>query len=117
MRSDRTLKAWYRDINTRYFDSELPDNVCVCWADDGEADGMFGFADNCDDGRHKYVIMMNPELCRRVTIKLGTLIHEMVHIKLELRDDHGPAFAREIRILFDKGIFKKGAVYRGVTLF
>lgn len=117
MRSDRTLKAWYRELNTRWFDNELPDNVCVRWAEDDDEEKDFGSADLCHDGYHKYQILLNRESCSPVMTRLAILIHEMIHVKLELRDDHGPAFERVRKELSDKGIFKKGAVYKGVTLF
>lgn len=74
-------------------------------------------ADLCGDGIHKYEIVLNRDECRGPATKLATLVHEMIHVRLELRDDHGPAFERVRKELSDKGIFKKGAVYRGVTLF
>jgi hypothetical protein len=123
MRSDRTLKAWFREINSKFFDNELPDNVCVRWADDDElvAEGCeigdyCGWADK-GDGRHLYKIVIDTSLRGQHTLHLGTLVHEMIHVATELRDEHGPAFDRWHKILTERGLFKKGALRRGLTLF
>jgi hypothetical protein len=124
MRSDRTLKAYYREINTRFFDNELPDNVCVRWADEDELaaekceEGDFcGWADKCEDGRSVYKIVIDTSLRGQQTLHLCTLVHEMIHVATELRDDHGPAFDRWHKLLTTRGLFKKGALRRGLTLF
>lgn len=117
MRSNRALKAWYREINTKFFDSELPDNVCVRWAEDPDEEPDLASVDNANDGKNKYEIVINKEKNSVVSIRLSTLVHEMIHVATELRDDHGPAFERWRSLLAERGIFKKGALYRGVTLF
>jgi hypothetical protein len=124
VKSDRTLKAYYRDINTRFFDNELPDSVCVRWATDEDLDdegcdaGDYnGWADTCDDGRHPYKIIIDSSLRGLQIQHISTLVHEMIHIATELKDDHGPAFERRLAALADRGIFKKGALRRGLTLF
>jgi hypothetical protein len=52
-----------------------------------------------------------------VSVRLTTLIHECIHVFLELKDDHGPAFEKVRLMLSDRGIFKKGALVRGLTIF
>src|SRR5574337_222948 len=119
MRCDPTLKKWYRRINRKFFLDELPNNVIVRYGneDDDDLDAYLGLSELCADGRHKYQIIINKEKNVSATIRFGTLIHEMVHIATGLRDDHGPAFETWRATLADRGIFKKGALYKGLTLF
>jgi hypothetical protein len=122
LRSDKTLKKYYRLINKKFFENQLPDNVCVRWADedeDGEGfeERYFGIADRANDGYHEYVIVMSRSLNRPAVTRLSTLAHEMCHIATELRDNHGPAFERWRQTIADRGIFKKGALRKGLTLF
>ncbi len=122
MRSDRTLKKWYRFINKKFFENQLSQNVCVRWADEDE-DGQefeetyFGVACLARDGYHDYEIILSYELNRKFTVAMSTLAHEMIHIATELRDNHGPVFAKWHQILTDRGFFKKGALRKGLTLF
>ena len=119
MRSDKTLKKWYRYVNKKFFDNELPDDTCVRWADedeDGEGfeERYFGVADKIDG---KYIIIMSRELNKPFVVRMSTLIHEMLHVKTELRDNHGESFNNQLNKLIDKGLFKKGAIKEGITLF
>jgi len=116
MQSNRALKRWYRGINSRFFKGELPDNVCVRWMDETDLeedekceDNYNGFCYAEKHGRHCAVIVLNTELKK----DKGRLFH----VKLNFRDDHGPAFERERLLLSDQGFFKKGMVLDGMTLF
>lgn len=96
--------------------------MCVRWADedeDGEGfeERYFGVADRANDGYHSYVIIMSRVLNRPAMTRFSTLGHEMIHVATELRDNHGPAFAKWHQILTDRGFFKKGALRKGLTLF
>lgn len=122
MRSDRTLKKYYRLINRKFFDNELPDDVCVRWSnedddEEGFEDRYFGMATRADDGYHSYVIIMSRALNIKDCVRLSTLAHECCHIATGLRDNHGPAFSAWHQKLTDRGLFKKGAVRKGLTLF
>jgi hypothetical protein len=125
MRSNRTLKGYYDTINSRFFDGELPSNVCVRWLDDSDIEedekceekyNGFCFAIK-DDCHHCAAIVLNTELKADKGRLLSVLAHECIHIRLNFRDDHGPAFERERLKLSDKGFFKKGAMLPGFTLF
>ena len=116
MRSNQALKAYYREINTRFFDNELPDNVCVRYAESDEESDC-GSANHGVDARHKYLILLNREKNPTWTIRIGTLAHEMVHLATGLRDEHGPAFDRWHKLLTERGLFKKGALRKDFTLF
>lgn len=119
MKSDRTLKDWYREINTKFFDNELPDNVCVRWAEEDDHEELkdHGDAGPSEDGYHLYEIRLNKELKESAKFRLSTLLHEMVHIATLCRDEHADAFDRWHKVLVEKGAFKKSAIYKGITLF
>jgi SprT-like family len=124
VRSDPVLKKWYRLINKKFFDSQLTNNVCVRWTNEQEEeeednweDKYFGAAGEAHDSRHKYEIVLSRIKNNSATQKLGTLAHEMCHIATELKDDHGPAFDRWRQHIDSRGIFKKHAVLKNLTLF
>ena len=80
MRSDPTLKRWYRTINKRFFDNQLTNNVCVRWANELEAahfeEKYFGWMNVAGDGRHKWCIVLSKEKCSSQSVKRLTLAHE-----------------------------------------
>ena len=117
MTSNRALKRWYNKINSRFFYDELPRNVIVRWAtpDDDEQD--MASVDLAHDKRHKYEILINREKNPTLSVELNSLIHEMCHIATSLKDDHGAAFEKWRQTLGERGIFKKGALKRGLTIF
>lgn len=117
MRSDRTLKSYYREINTVYFLNELPDNVCVRWAEDEDEEPDFASTDFGHDGRNAFEIILNREKNEAASVRLQSLVHEMVHVATGLKDSHGPAFDRWHKILTERGLFKRGALLRNITLF
>lgn len=124
MKSDRTLLRWYKRINKRFFHGACPDDVCVRWADpEFETqykweDRYFGEA-SCvnDDPYHKWQIVMSRPLNKKWIVRISTLVHEMCHLATELRDDHGPAFEHWRQYIADRGIFKKHALRKDMTLF
>ena len=125
MRSDKTLKAWYREINTRFFDSQLPDNVCVKWGGQEEEEEeenweekYNGYAKRLnDDVYHFALIVLNNELRKNSAVKLSILAHEMCHVASNFKDSHGECFDRWHKQLVDRGFFKKGALLKGMTVF
>lgn len=126
MRSDRTLLRWYKLINRKFFDNELPNDTCVRYCSELEQEKLeekyFGWTSylkgtNQDDGRHTYCIVISKLKNTSQTATLATLAHEMIHVATEMRDDHGPAFEAWRQRIADKGIFKKGALLKGYTIF
>jgi hypothetical protein len=133
MKSDPTLRKWYKKINRRFFDNNCPTSgVCVRYARQGEEkreieESYFGWADqkgsktwtthekNCSNCRHNFEIVLD-EKAPWVSI-LSTLAHEMIHLATNMKDDHGPAFEEWRQYIADRGIFKKHAIYKGHTLF
>lgn len=116
--SDGSLKKWYRIINTKFFNNELPDNVIVRWARAGEETDIASCApiDN-PDNKNKYLILLNRAKNPTASIKMSSLAHEMVHVATQYKDDHGPAFDEWHEKLTTRGLFRKGAVLSHVTLF
>ena len=126
MRSDRTLLRWFRLINHKFFNNELPQDTCVRWADETDIkkdarceDKYFGWADTADseDRRHTYVIVLSREQNSKWCVRIGTLAHEMCHIATKLKDSHGAVFESQRQLIADRGIFKKHALRKGLTLF
>lgn len=124
MRSDPTLRFWFKIINRRFFANELPDNVCVRWAHPEEQrafqcdDKYFGWAAKLDQNTyHTHEIVLTRKLNTRLSARLATLAHECCHVYLDCRDDHGPAFERTRQMIADRGIFKKGALAKKLTIF
>jgi len=117
--SDPTLKKWYNEINRKFFKNKLPAEVLVRYAaPDGKAKKTIASADVSKDGVHKYEIRLNPRLkTMSLTLSLSALAHEMAHVATELKDDHGPAFDRWFKKLSNRGLFKKGALRKDITLF
>jgi hypothetical protein len=125
MKSDRTLLRWYRQINKRFFDGYCPEKVCVRWADPETEElesrweeRWFGEASAvADDPYHEYQIIMSRPKNDTWLVKVSTLVHEMIHLATNLKDDHGPAFEQWRQHVSDRGIFKKHALRKGMTLF
>jgi hypothetical protein len=131
MKSDRTLLSWYKRINKRFFDGACPENVCVRWADPETEtqyrweEKWFGEAAFCEkdpkkpnyDPTHEFQIVMSRELNQKWIVKISTLVHEMIHLATNLKDDHGPAFSQWHEHITERGIFRKHALRKGMTLF
>jgi len=116
--SDPSLKKWYRNINKRFFNNVLPDNVIVRWARAGEEKDVASCSpiDN-PDNKNKYLILLNRAKNPTASIKMSSLAHEMVHVATNYKDEHGPAFDEWHEKLTQRGLFRKGAVLAHVTLF
>jgi hypothetical protein len=122
MRSDPTLRRWFKKINERYFDNQVADNVCVRYATDDEVDKSendrcFGWCEFAEDGRNRFVIVLSRKHNELLTGRLSTLAHEMCHCMTDCKDSHGAAFERWRQYISDKGIFKKSALVKGLTIF
>jgi hypothetical protein len=123
VRSDRTLKRYFNKINKRFFKSAVPSNICVRWADENDDDleegceqKYFGWTE-AGEGRHKYAIVISRIKNPGTVAMLATLSHEMIHCATECKDDHGKAFSDWHEILTARGLFRKGALLRGLTIF
>jgi hypothetical protein len=120
MRSDPALKKWYNAINAKFFLGQLPDDVCVRWALRKEAKSFprwYGYCERLRDDDFSYVIVLFRKHNKPLSGRLATLAHEMIHVATHTRDDHGPVFERWRARLARRGLFKKGALLKDVTLF
>ena len=123
MKSDPTLLRWYRRINKEFFQGACPNKVCVRWADTDEGESRhwqshhFGEASEADSEHHEYQIVMSKPLNKQWMVRISTLVHEMIHLATDLKDDHGPAFEAWRVRLGTRGIFKKHALRKDYTLF
>ena len=112
-----TLKQWYAHINRKYFYDELPANVIVRWANPGEEKDVACTEKLTDDDTHSYQILLNKAKNPTSSIKLASLVHEMIHIATKYKDNHGPSFEEWRVKLGERGIFRKGALLKGLTIF
>lgn len=70
-----------------------------------------------DDHYHEYVIIISKNKNPGWTAIVASLVHEAIHVATKMRDDHGPAFEAQRQKISDRGIFKKGAILKGLTIF
>ena len=125
MRSDKTLKKRYNNINRRFFHNVLPSNICVRWVCEEDLDeneeleedysGLAWKEDRAS--RHYGTIVISNNLRNDWRLAMAILVHEMCHVATDFRDEHGPAFELWRQTIGDRGIFRKGAIYKGLTIF
>jgi hypothetical protein len=114
-KSTPSLKKYYRLLNRKFFNGDLPDNVVVRW-DADEPDVACTQKMDKDDPT-AYVIGFNRKKNPTKSLLLSAMLHEMVHVATKFTDNHGPAFDAWHRKLVKRGAFKKSAVLKDVTLF
>lgn len=124
VRSDPTLKKWYRTINKRFFENQLTNKVCVRWANEDDNDEeerceekYNGWAEHSEEKTHQYVVVLGRECRKDAFLRFNTLAHEMIHVATDLKDSHGDVFSAWHAQLTEKGLFKKGVFRKGWTLF
>jgi hypothetical protein len=124
MRSDKTLRRRYNQINKDFFGNKLSTRVCVRWItpedrqEEKGCENYYGWARRIyDEPRHDYELVISRSMNIGWIQILATLVHEMCHIATETRDNHGPAFSEWHEILTLRGIFRKGALWKGKTIF
>ena len=114
--SNAELKKWYRKLNAKFFNGDLPDNVLLQWATP-EQEPDIASCEPRSDGTNCYKLLFNRLKNPTKTLLLSAMLHEMVHIATKYKDNHGPAFDAWHKKLTKRGAFKKGAVLKDVTLF
>ena len=120
MRSNRVLKSWYNLVNRKFFNNELPPNVCVRYLSELEIpkfESKYYAWTSKLEGRHCYCIVICKAKNPGRTAKAASLVHEMLHVATEMKDNHGPAFEAKRQMISDRGVFRKGAVLDGLTIF
>lgn len=99
--SDAELRRWYRQYNRRWFADELPDDIDVLYA---PVDGLCGEVSEGEAG--DLIVRINPAYALDTRIARITLLHEMAHIKLWPKRNHGTVFQRELQRLAIAGAYK-----------
>lgn len=103
---DRELVEWYKKYNRRYFGGKLPPvplAVFVRFSKIGE--DSLGHSIWSLDRWQMIEISHDIQDWDRVVRK--TLLHEMVHLSLPMRVEHGPKFQKAMLRLAKLGAFKE----------
>jgi hypothetical protein len=90
------LRWWYREYNRKYFGNKLP-KAHVKFS------GIEGLGVTHVEWKE---IFISKQLKRWRAIALMTLLHEMVHLSLPPRFNHGPRFNKEMLRLAKAGAFR-----------
>ena len=105
--TNKRLKQYYKTYNRKYFGSALPD-VVVRFAtkEDKIPRRMLGGASwrlNKFGVAYYYRILVARTVGNVITLQ--TLLHEMIHVKIGHRYNHGPRFKKELKRLFNLGAY------------
>lgn len=98
------LKQWYAGYNEAYFLGQLPANTVVSYGNPGPGNMAVTFLAGTT-----FHIVISPALNPTDKEVKITLLHELVHVKLDVMhiptdfDGHGPAFTAEMRRLAAEG--------------
>jgi hypothetical protein len=111
MRSDPYLKRLYNQYNKKYFGNQLP-KIKVHYASPAQFVkrklGKTTCAATLYDENHKPVAIVIKKFKRKAYGYIKSdLLHEMVHVALPFRVDHGPRFQAEMLRLAMAGAFEK----------
>jgi hypothetical protein len=91
------LEYTYRKFNKKYFKNSLPKDIDLRF---GHTPGLLGYQ------LGEEIVLSKDKAYRRESIWKGTLLHEMCHLKVTERADHGPKFQTEMLRLAKLGAFK-----------
>lgn len=97
--TDKDLKACYLRFNKKFFGGRLPKDLRVRFKKMRKED--LGYTRYF--GRTPVVICINPGPYQLV---MGTLLHEMCHVNLPTRVQHGKEFQNEMLRIAKLGAFK-----------
>ncbi len=98
--TNKELNHWFQHYNKKYFRGKLPKcQVRFRKVEDNDLG-------QCEMDIKIPLIDINPALGKWRVIVKTTLLHEMVHISLSSRVEHGPRFQREMLRLAKAGAFK-----------
>lgn len=99
--SDRQLIRWYREYNSKWFSAELPDEIDILYA---PVEGCFADVTPCR--AQEFILRIDPRFAHDSATVRMTLLHEMVHIKVQPYRWHGVRFQEEMQRLANAGAFK-----------
>jgi predicted metal-dependent hydrolase len=95
--SQALLEATYKKYNKKYFGNSLPKDIDLRF---GHTQGDLGYQ------LGEEIVLNKSKAYRRDSIWKGTLLHELVHLKVAESNDHGPKFQKEMLRLAKAGAFK-----------
>jgi len=95
--NQKQLERTYRLFNKKYFNNSLPKDVDLSF---GHTPGLLGYQ------LGEEIVLSKDKAYRQGSIWKGTLLHEMVHLKVTERADHGPKFQKEMLRLARMGALK-----------
>lgn len=102
MLTNALVQGLYREFNRKWFGNRLPKDMVVSYANlDPIGQGVTHYF----KGRPLY-IELNHRLRWSESQTALTLLHEMVHVSLPYRFNHGPKFHKEMLRLAKAGAFK-----------
>jgi hypothetical protein len=93
----KKLRRAYLAYNRRYFGGRLPKDLDLTW--EQLPANLLGYQEG------DYKIAINAKLHRADVLWRSTLIHEMTHLELGHRVQHGPKFQKRMRELAAAGAF------------
>lgn len=100
--TNKDLKREYRQVNKKYFENSLPDDVVIKFDTEGELDsdtyGEYFASDN--------LILIEEALKDFPDFAFIILRHEMAHVKY-FQNGHGHLFSSVITDLFLQGAYDK----------
>ena len=101
------LKHWYKVFNRKYFKNELP-NLEVKFSKELPDQMMGGSRWNRKRGKDASfnAIWINWAHRKGTVIAIQTLLHEMCHIAIGPRYNHGTRFHKQIDRLYKAGAYK-----------
>lgn len=95
------LQALYHEFNKKWFGNKLPKDMVVCFA----GLHMHRMAVTRYYRARPLYIEMNKNLRWNHSVVAMTLLHEMVHVALPYRINHGPEFHKAMKSLAKRGAF------------
>lgn len=104
----RFLYEYYRNFNKKWFGGRLPEDIEIAWDERLDVYGRtFFHGTNKKKCAPVKILIKPPRLDGYVCFKytMRTLLHEMAHVALGCRVDHGPKFQQEMRRLAAAGAF------------
>ena len=97
MMTNRLLKALYDELNRAWFSNKLPKDMVVYYADIWQM-GVTSY-----HRERPLYIRISKKLRWTESTSALTLLHEMVHVSLPYRINHGPVFQKKMRSFARRG--------------
>lgn len=103
---DHYLQDAYDFFNEMYFGYKLPMVFVGFYNEKKTRKRQYGSTLTVDKAKYPHYILLNPFFKDWNDICLQTLLHEMVHVSLDNKYEHGPKFKKEMRRLIVAGAFE-----------